>query len=973
MATYTYPGVYIEERRSTEAPIQGVSASAFGVVGWTEKGPVDEATLVTSFEEFTNKFGSFMQGWQVPLHVNAFFQNQGRRAYIVRIVPDDAVKASWDIKTAIASEIKTLSPVPDGARGEDLGTGAEREFSVNLSGDPQASDNITIDFATLGTPIAETGNAFGDGASTTFVFRPGINTAAIALLNDIRTLYIAHLNSAAPGGAHVIADVVNTIALAACTDEASFVALVNQLVTQYNAHDADAVPTWHLIAGPFNPVTLVAAATDWNSGIAKLLQLKTAYNAHVVSLVAHSIVNTTTALPDPDWTYNKTAAAAADYKLEPGSVSFLVNSMVPATLQDQATGLITGTPLATAYVHYETGVITLNFTVAPLLAVAIDLTGYRLVVDRGTGTITISSTGIFTGNVDLSGINTINRETGAITFTTPLTHLIPDGLAVAEVLVPVPYGDYTDNTTTVDTSYFERYWLISAKYEGAWGGTLTEEGLKISFEGDPDYFDNSTQSYSKYIFKVYIWDEQANGYVEKESYNALQMDDATLPKYFPDVINDPNTGSDYVEVIEPGDDIPVGLNGAAVTAEVIGAGTGVVQHFTHTLVALPGRKTIDISFTGSDNVAYLVSDDGYGNLIEDPTTPGALNPGGNNTVNYDTGAIDITTGVPVKNATNITCDYYSQPTFSSLDYDNSYTYFTVGSNGTLSNLGYTNTVSPVLETPRRGIYAFKNVEEALNVGIPDFAGNSIIDMALVSACEAQQKWFAILSVPEGLDAQEAVHYRRNVLGLNSSYAALYGPWVTVTDPILSVSMNVNPIGWIAGVYARTDSIKTIGKAPAGQEDGKLLGIIGMESIFDLEQIGTMYQAQVNPLLSSNMTGRCVWGAKTLEIGGEFGMVHARRLFMYLKLSVYLSTWWIVFENNSSNLRLRVKQQIRSFLKRLFGLGYFAGNTEQEAFLVVCDNTNNTDVTLAAGMLICDIYVAVNKPAEFVTFRFQQKI
>ena len=69
MAERTYPGVYVEERRSGLAPIQGVSTSNFGIVGFTTQGPTNTATLVTSFPAFERTFGTFTSDSQVPLCV----------------------------------------------------------------------------------------------------------------------------------------------------------------------------------------------------------------------------------------------------------------------------------------------------------------------------------------------------------------------------------------------------------------------------------------------------------------------------------------------------------------------------------------------------------------------------------------------------------------------------------------------------------------------------------------------------------------------------------------------------------------------------------------------------------------------------------------------------------------------------------------------------------------------------------------
>ena len=60
MPEYLAPGVYVEEVPSGNKPIEGVSTSTAGMVGVTARGPVDDPTLVTSFADFTRKFGGYL-------------------------------------------------------------------------------------------------------------------------------------------------------------------------------------------------------------------------------------------------------------------------------------------------------------------------------------------------------------------------------------------------------------------------------------------------------------------------------------------------------------------------------------------------------------------------------------------------------------------------------------------------------------------------------------------------------------------------------------------------------------------------------------------------------------------------------------------------------------------------------------------------------------------------------------------------
>ena len=180
------------------------------------------------------------------------------------------------------------------------------------------------------------------------------------------------------------------------------------------------------------------------------------------------------------------------------------------------------------------------------------------------------------------------------------------------------------------------------------------------------------------------------------------------------------------------------------------------------------------------------------------------------------------------------------------------------------------------------------------------------------------------------------------------------------------------MGHVVGVYARTDTQKNVGKSPGGIEDGKLNFSIGLEYDVELGEIDILNPAGINSLYQSVETGRCVWGVRTLEIGGEFRYINAQRLFMFVEKSLYRSTHWVVFENNNADLQIKVKTQVESFLLNLYKNGYFAGTSPAEAFFVVCSAQNNPPESVDLGRLICDVGMAPNKPAEFVIYRLQQK-
>lgn len=85
MPTYLTPGVYVEEVQSGARPIEGVGTAVAAFVGFAEKGPFHAPTLVTSWDQYTQRFGGFTEGTYLAHAVYGYFANGGGAAYVVRI------------------------------------------------------------------------------------------------------------------------------------------------------------------------------------------------------------------------------------------------------------------------------------------------------------------------------------------------------------------------------------------------------------------------------------------------------------------------------------------------------------------------------------------------------------------------------------------------------------------------------------------------------------------------------------------------------------------------------------------------------------------------------------------------------------------------------------------------------------------------------------------------------------------------
>ena len=214
-----------------------------------------------------------------------------------------------------------------------------------------------------------------------------------------------------------------------------------------------------------------------------------------------------------------------------------------------------------------------------------------------------------------------------------------------------------------------------------------------------------------------------------------------------------------------------------------------------------------------------------------------------------------------------------------------------------------------------------------------------------------------------------------ITGPNARNAAIYYPLIQKTDPLRANQLDTFvPSGAIAGIMAKTDTDRGVWKAPAGN-DAALTGVRGLQvNLTDLEN-GRLNKIGINCLRSFPLTGRIVWGARTMrgadQHGDEYKYVPVRRTALYIEESLYRGTQWVVFEPNDEPLWAQIRLNVGAFMHNLFRKGAFQGSTPKEAYLVKCDKETTTQNDIDLGTVNILVGFAPLKPAEFVIIKIQQ--
>jgi len=215
----------------------------------------------------------------------------------------------------------------------------------------------------------------------------------------------------------------------------------------------------------------------------------------------------------------------------------------------------------------------------------------------------------------------------------------------------------------------------------------------------------------------------------------------------------------------------------------------------------------------------------------------------------------------------------------------------------------------------------------------------------------------------------------SITGADAINAAFYFPWVNAPDPLQENRLSeYPPSGFVAGLYARTDSSRGVWKAPAGTE-ASLTGVTGVKAILTDDENGVLNPKAVNCIRTFPVYGTVVWGARTLqgndERGSEWKYVPVRRTALYIEESLYRGLKWVVFEPNDEPLWAQIRLNVGAFMQDLFRQGAFQGKSPRDAYFVKCDKETTTQSDINKGIVNIVVGFAPLKPAEFVIITIQQ--
>jgi hypothetical protein len=245
--------------------------------------------------------------------------------------------------------------------------------------------------------------------------------------------------------------------------------------------------------------------------------------------------------------------------------------------------------------------------------------------------------------------------------------------------------------------------------------------------------------------------------------------------------------------------------------------------------------------------------------------------------------------------------------------------------------------------------------------------------ALLADCEARGDRVALLDPPCGpraLDVPTLVTWRTR---FESSYGAMYAPWIDVLDPLATVPgqapppwgamRRLPPSGHVAGLIAQVDA-----NAGAWQPPANLMLSWVHQTDMTIDDVGhgRLNAAGVDALRALTGRGVAVLGARTVSSDPSWLFLNVRRLFLLLERTLRVGLSWTVFEPAGPLLERAMVAAITGLLEDLFQQGAFGGETAATSFYVQAGDGDRSN-----GEVLIEIGIVPAPPAEVILLQVRR--
>lgn len=242
-----------------------------------------------------------------------------------------------------------------------------------------------------------------------------------------------------------------------------------------------------------------------------------------------------------------------------------------------------------------------------------------------------------------------------------------------------------------------------------------------------------------------------------------------------------------------------------------------------------------------------------------------------------------------------------------------------------------------------------------------------VQSKLNTIANARKDCVAIQDMPSGSigSVADMLTFRTTTQNFNSSYSAIYTPWVKIYDQFNDRLLNVPPSGYVAAQLAYNDYVGYPWTAAMGFTRG-VLDVIEPSYIFTEGERDLLFQDEINPIQMFRGEGTVIWGQRTEQVKrSALSDLNVRRSLIVIEKAIGISLRPFIGENNTVVTRFRISSILEQYLDRLSAQGAFQTEAGDRGFRVVCDDSNNIPSVIDNNEILVHVFVKPVKTIYFV--------
>ncbi len=198
--------------------------------------------------------------------------------------------------------------------------------------------------------------------------------------------------------------------------------------------------------------------------------------------------------------------------------------------------------------------------------------------------------------------------------------------------------------------------------------------------------------------------------------------------------------------------------------------------------------------------------------------------------------------------------------------------------------------------------------------------------------------------------------------LDTSYAAVFYPWLQFNDRVNDKLVAVPPTVVMPAVFGYSDSVSFPWFAPAGLSRGGLRkhGVVKAIDKLTPTDRDNLYVNRINPIATFPSSGPVVWGQKTLQqAASALDRINVQRMIIAVRKLLRDRAIGLVFEPNVASTWDKYINSMTPELNRIrqnFGI---------EEFKLILDESTTTEAEIERNIMYAKLAIKPTRSAEFI--------